>query len=106
MASTLEVSIQSIGDVLHDDVSVITFHLKVVNCGDVGMVQTGGEPGLPLEGLQIGRVIGDRLVDDLDSHDPVQDGIPGPVGGPLTASGYPLEDLVSAYTLENDCREL
>ena len=73
---------------------------------DVRMVQTAGEPGLPLEGFQVPRVIGNWLVDDLDGEDPVQDGIPGPVGGPLTASGYPLEDLVSAYTLENDCREL
>jgi len=59
-----------------------------------------------LEGLQIGRVISDRLVDDLDSHDPVQGGVPSPVDRPLADSGYPLEYLVSAYTLEHGCREL
>jgi len=59
-----------------------------------------------LEGFQVLRVIGDRLVDDLYGHDPVQDGIPGPVDGPLAASGYPLEYLVSADTLEHGCREL
>ena len=57
-----------------------------------------------LEGFQVLRVIGDRLVDDLYGHDPVQGGIPGPVDSPLTASGYPLEYLVSAYTLEHGCR--
>ena len=49
------------------------------------------------------RVIGDRLVDDLYGHDPVKHGVPGPVDGPLAASGYPLKDFVSAYSLEHRC---
>ena len=95
--------VQSIRDVLHDDVGGVTLQLEVMDPGNVGMVQTGGLPGLPLKGLQVGRVISDRLVDDLDSHDPVQDGIPGPVDGALATSGYPLKDFVSAYTLEHRC---
>ena len=73
-----------------DDVGVITLHLEVVDPGDVGVVKTGGQPGLPLEGLQVLRVIGDRLVDDFDGHDPVQGGVSSPVDGALTASGYPF----------------
>ena len=101
MAFTLEVPVQSIGNVLHDDVGGITLHLEVIDCGDVGVVQTGSQPGLPLEGFQVLRIIGDRLVNGLYSHDPVQGGIPGPVDGPLATSGYPFQDFVSAYSLEH-----
>ena len=44
----MEVPIQGVGDVLHDDVGGVTLHLEVMDCGDVGVVQTGGQPGLPL----------------------------------------------------------
>ncbi len=64
------------------------------------------QPVAALEGLQVGGVIGDRLVDDFDGDDPVQDSVRGPVDRPLAASGYPLQDFVSAYTLEHGCREL
>ena len=105
-AFTLEMPVQSIRDVLHDDVDGVTLHLEVMDPGDVGVVKTGGEPGLPLEGLQVLRVIGDRLVDDLYSHDPVQVCIPGTVDCTLPTLAYPLEYLVSAYTLQHGCREL
>ena len=99
----MQMPVQSIGDVLHDDVGVITLHLEVMDGRNVGVVQTAGQPGLTLEGLQVLRVIGDWLVDDFDGHDPFQDGVPGPVDRPLTASGYPLKYFVSAYTLERGC---
>ena len=78
-------SVQGVRDVLHDDVGGITLHLEVMDPGDVGVVQTSGQPGLLLEGFQIGGVIGDGLVDDLYGHYPVQDGIPVPVDRPLAA---------------------
>ena len=103
MATALQVSVQGVRDVLHDDVGGITLHLEVMDPGDVGVVQTSGQPGLPLEGFQIGGVIGDGLVDDLYGHYPVKDGIPVPVDRPLAASRYPLEEFVFAYTLELGC---
>jgi len=84
-----------------DDVGGVTLQLEVMDPGNVGMVQTGGQPGLPLKGLQVGRVISDRLIDDFDGHHPVQHGVPGPVDGPLATSGYPFQDFVSAYSLEH-----
>ena len=98
-AFTLEVPVQSIRDVLHDDVGGVTLQLEVMDPGNVGMVQTGGQPAFPLEGLQVGEVISDRLVDDLYGHDPVQDSVPGPVDRPLTAGGYPFKNFASAHTL-------
>ena len=59
-----------------------------------------------LEGFQVLRVIGDRLVDDLYGHNPVQGGVPSPVDRTLPTLAYPLKYLVSAYTLEHGCREL
>ena len=46
-------------------------------------------------------IVGNRLIDDLDGHDTVQHGIPGTVNRPLPASGYPLEDFVSADSLKH-----
>ena len=49
-------------------------------------------------------IVGNRLIDDFDGHATVQHCIPGTVDRPLTASGYPVEYLVSAYSLEHGCR--
>ena len=46
------------------------------------------------------------LVDDFDSDYAVQVCIPGTVDRTLPTLAYPLEDFVSAYTLEHGCREL
>ena len=97
----MQMPVQGVWDVLHDDVGVITLHLEVMDPGGVGVVQTGGESGLPLEGLQVGRVISDRLVDDLHGHHSVQDGIPCPVDGALATGRYPFQDFVSADSLEH-----
>ena len=61
----MQMPVQGVADILHDDVGIITLHLEVMDPGDVGVVQTGGKPGFSLEGFQVLRVIGDRLVDDL-----------------------------------------
>ena len=63
--------VQGVGDVLHGDVGCVTLHLKVIDSSDVGVVKSGGEPGLPLECFQILWVICDRLVNDLDGYDTV-----------------------------------
>ena len=63
--------VQGVRDVLHDDIGSVALHLKVMNPGDVGMVQAGSESGLPLEGFQVLRIVGDRLIDDFDGDDPV-----------------------------------
>ena len=62
--------------------------------------------GFTPQGFYVLRLPGVAGMHDLYGHDPVQDGIPGPVDGPLAASGYPLEYLVSADTVEHGCREL
>jgi hypothetical protein len=84
------VPVQGIRHIFHDDVWSAVFYLEVMDGGDVGMVQTGGEPGLPLEGLQVLGVVSDRLVDDLYGDDAVQRSVPGAVDRALAASGYPL----------------
>ena len=43
--------VQGVGDVLHDDLGSVALHLEVMDTGDVGVVEAGGESGLPLEGL-------------------------------------------------------
>ena len=96
-----KVPVQGVRHVFHHDVSYAVFYLEVVDGGDVGMVQTGCEPGFPLEGFQVLGVVSDRLVDYLDGDDAVQRGIPGAVDRSLTASGYPLKYLVSADSLEH-----
>ena len=80
-----------LGRVAVYDVSRAVLHLEVVDPGNVGMVQAGGQPSLPLEGLQVLGVVSDRLVDDLYGNDTVQRGIPGTVDRALAASGYPLK---------------
>ena len=98
--------VQCIRNILHDDVGIITLHLEVMDPGDVGVIQTGGEPGLPAKCFTVSRVTGNRLVDDFDSDYAVQVCIPGTVDRTLPTLAYPLEYLVSAYTLEHGCREL
>jgi len=39
-------------------------------------------------------------------NDPVKHCVPGPVYSTLATSGYPLEDLVSAYSLQHACEGL
>jgi len=50
-------------------------------------------------------IVGNRLIDDFDGDDTVQDGIPSPVNRTLAARGYPLKNFVSAYSfsLEHLC---
>ena len=43
--------VQGGGDVLHDDFGRVALHLEVMDTGDVGVGEAGGESGLPLEGL-------------------------------------------------------
>jgi len=49
--SRTDMFVQGVGDVLHDDLGSVALHLEVMNPGDVGVVEAGGESGLPLEGL-------------------------------------------------------
>ena len=57
--STLEVPVQSIRDVLHDDVGGAVFDLEVMDAGDVGVVKTSGQPGFALEGVQVLGIVGE-----------------------------------------------
>ena len=95
--------VQGVRHVLHNYECGVALHLKVMNPGDVGMVQAGSESGLPLEGFQVLGIVGDGLIDNLDRHDAVQDGIPSPVHRTLAARGYPVKDFVFAYALEHRC---
>ena len=63
--------VQGVRDVLHDDLGSVALHLEVMDTGDVGVVEAGGESGLSLKGFQILGVVGDRLVNDLDGYDTV-----------------------------------
>jgi hypothetical protein len=45
----LNMLVQRVGDVLHDDIGGVTLHLEVIDGGDVGVIEAGGESGLPLE---------------------------------------------------------
>jgi hypothetical protein len=56
---------------------------------------------LSLEGCQVGRVIGYGLVYDLYRNNAVKHCVPGPVYRTLATSGYPIEYLVSAYSLQH-----
>ena len=48
-------------------------------------------------------VVGNGPVDDPDGDDTVQHSVPGTVDCSLATSGYPLEDFVSADSLEHRC---
>ena len=61
-----------------------------MNPNDVEVVQRGGEPGLPLEGFKVLRVVGDGLIDEFDGDDTVQHGVLGAVDRTLAANGYLL----------------
>ena len=95
--------VQGVRHVLHNYECGAVFHLEVMDTGDVGMVQAGSESSFSLEGFQVLGVVSDRLIDDFDCDDPVQHGIPSPVHRTLAARGYPVKDLVSAYSLEHGC---
>ena len=41
--------VQGVRDVLHDDIGGVTLHLEVIDSGDVGVIEVGGESGLSLE---------------------------------------------------------
>ena len=89
--TVLEVPVQGVWHVLHDDVGGAVFDLEVIGRGDVGVVKTSGESGFALEGVQVLGVIRDRLVDDLNGDGTVQHGVAGTVDSALAASGYPLD---------------
>ena len=91
--SRTDMFVQGVGGVLHGDAGSVTLYLEVTNPGDVGMVLAGSESGLSLEGFQMLGVGGDT----------VQHGVPGTVDRTLPASSYPLEDFVSADSLEHRC---
>ena len=95
--------VQRVGGVVHDDADSVTLPLEVMDTGDIWVVEAGGESGLSLEGFQMLGVGGDGLVDDFDGDDTVQHGVPGTVYRTLSTSSYPLEDFVSADSLEHDC---
>ena len=63
--TVLEVPVQGVWHVLHDDVGGTVFDLEVIGRGDVGVVKTSGESCFALEGIQILGIVGDRLVDHL-----------------------------------------
>ena len=46
--SRTDMFVQGVGDVLHDDLGSVALHLKVMNPGDVGMVQAGSESSFSL----------------------------------------------------------
>ena len=75
----MEVPVQGVRHVLHDDVGGAVFDLEVMDAGDVGVVKTSGQPGFALEGVQVLGIVGDRLVDDLNGDDTVQHGVAGTV---------------------------
>ena len=101
--SRTDMFVQGVGGVLHGDAGSVTLYLEATNPGDVGMVLAGSESGLSLEGFQILGVVSDRLVDNLDGDDTVQNGVPSPVHSSLAAGGYPFKDFVSADSLEHRC---
>ena len=94
--TVLEVPVQGVGDVLHDDVGGAVFDLEVMGAGDVGAVKTSGQPGFALEGVQVLGVVRNGLIDDLNGDDTVQHGVAGTVDRTLAAGGYPVKDFVSA----------
>ena len=64
--TVLEVPVQGVWHVLHDDVGGAVFDLEVMDAGDVGAVKTSGQPGFALEGVQVLRVVRNGLIDDLN----------------------------------------
>ena len=102
----MEVPVQGVGDIFHDDVGGAVFDLEVMNTSDVGVVKASGQPGFALESFQVLRVVCDGLVDYFDGDDTVQHGVAGTVDRTLAAGGYPIKYLVSADSLEHgSCRE-
>ena len=75
----MEVPVQGVRHVLHDDVGGAVFDLEVMDAGDVGAVKTSGQPGFALEGVQVLRVVRNGLIDDLNGDDTVQHGVAGTV---------------------------
>ena len=69
--ATLQVSIQSVWYVLHNYVWSTVFYLEIMNSGDIGVIEPGGQLGLSLEGFQVAGVISDRLVYDLYRNDAI-----------------------------------
>src|ERR1019366_6314073 len=59
-------------DEFHDDISAVFFFTEVVNCGDVWMIQVGGESSLTQEASPGQFVVAKLVGEKLECHGPLQ----------------------------------
>ena len=90
----------------HGDEGLALLLADVVDGADIGMVQSGGRPGLALEAVQGLRVLGNIFRQELQSDKAVQPGVFGLVNHAHAAATELLDDAVMRDGLADHWRTM